>query len=859
MNVESGAAVERPLSGYSRLALFSGAGASILLFYVFFCISFLLLALLVGCELLFVVLSRAVMLMRLMQPHVNLLEVFARSFWPRKRVEIRIQLQQPEAPALFEMVQRLCQSAAVAMAGEISVDLSTNAWVRLKGYRRGAGKTTLGIGYDLLAGLSRWEMEAVLAHEITHAKLVRRGYTNWLGRGLRRMVQLSRSLQAYIAGYRNAKKVPPPPAPYLFGVADRLTRLAARSIAACSRQDEFDADRGAAALCGAQAFRSSLLKLGPLGERSARLPWNERVARLQSGEGLSNWLVGEFASAEPRISDEAKSNLFFQYSTHPSLADRLAALPDDAEGGRQDSLPAIHLLNDPESVAEALISHVQKVTAEAERKDSTRLRRLAKPNSGKARPLHYLGILLVGTSIVGLSMWPSHGMSLALACLVMGSILLAIVCFRLARYRDRVTLAVPDFGALKSAAQNKRKITQIELNAMKTELQSSVANIPSKRKRELKLAIASYDSLSQCDYFRAHVAAGLCLEINRKSIEGAAGLAVAAAALGRIQEVRQALNYLRRTTGMRTPSVTWAAGWAALECGDWATAEAFLERRCLDKPQNPTLLLLLASCQRNRGKLQSALLSARQACSPEPANNAHRKFLIDLLLDVGYLREAQQALNRLKDHANDDSEMMSQWVRLNLLSGNFASADEWSERLKSKQPGGPWFVTLGRCYEAARQDLKAAAFYDEALAMGFYPEALMGLARLEARHQKKEEARNYLVSALNTERELGERALGPLPLLRQILAQLVSLEEPVAGCRAWIATLKDGRSPAGLANKSLLIYAPSHQYARDSLHRLLSAMQPAVPPIMSDISWAEAPKEQQPDQPVRAGIQGVMV
>ena len=110
------------------------------------------------------------------------------------------------------------------------------------------------------------------------------------------------------------------------------------------------------------------------------------------------------------------------------------------------------------------------------------------------------------------------------------------------------------------------------------------------------------------------------------------------------------------------------------------------------------------------------------------------------------------------------------------------------------------------------------------------------------------------------ERELGERALGPLPLFRQILAQLASLEEPVAGCRAWIATLKGGRLPAGLANKSLLIYAPSQQYAKDSLHRLLSAMQPAAPPIpMSNISWAEVRKEQQPDQPVPAGIQGVIV
>ncbi len=50
------------------------------------------------------------------------------------------------------------------------------AWVKLKGYRKGSGKTTLGIGYDLLAGLPEAEVEAVLAHEMVHARLVQRGF-----------------------------------------------------------------------------------------------------------------------------------------------------------------------------------------------------------------------------------------------------------------------------------------------------------------------------------------------------------------------------------------------------------------------------------------------------------------------------------------------------------------------------------------------------------------------------------------------------------------------------------------------------------------------------------------------------------
>lgn len=866
MNTEAGTVMEKPLGGFARLALFGGAGTTIVLSYVFSTVSCLLLIVLIGCEFLLLLALARIGLARIMAPvlgaHIPLLMVFLRSFWLRKGVDLRVALRPAEAPALFDVLQALCQKAQVKMPREISIEMTTNAWVRLKGYRRGAGRTILGMGYDLLAGLSQWEMDGVLAHEISHAKLVQRGYKNWLNRGLGRMGQLARGLYAHFDAFEKANRFSAP-AEQLFRVVDALTRLAARLVAACSRQDEFDADRGAAELCGAGAIRSSLLKLQALGECSARLPWNERVARLQTGEGFSRWLVGELSSAAP--ADEPKENrksLFFKYSTHPSLADRLAALPPDTIKPQPASTPAIGWLKDPDKVAEKLMAEIQRVAAEEELKDGKRLRRWTRKSAVHAnlRPLQTLGVLLVLVGgLGGLFVSLSLGMSPGLAYFILGSISLGILGVRFGRYRERLALPVPEFGALKSAWQNRPKVSEEQVRKLESELEGRAPKFSSKGAKELEFASVSYDALGKCDYVRAHIAARLCLRANKKSVEGVAGLTVAAAALGQVQQVQQALMFLQRVTGMTAPSLTWAAGWALALCGDWIHAEAFLERTCQQGGSHPTTALLLALCRANRGKLQSALLLARDVCTPSPANCEHAKFLVDLLLRAGYFREAQQHLLPLESQADGDVEVVMLMVRLNLLLRNFGAADEWTARLKKQHPGADSFVRLGRVYEIARQVEKAAAFYQQALAGGFYPEGLMGLARLEAQARNREQARKYLIEALNTERELGEKALGPVPLLNVILSQLLALEDPVPDCRGWRATLNGGHAPPGLANKQILIYAPSRERAEQSLQDLFHAMQPGIPPIpMSSIGWVEVRKEQQPDGPARAGVQGIV-
>src|SRR5438132_3300900 len=149
-----------------------------------------------------------------------------------------------------------------------------------------------GIGFDLLAGLTVSEVEGVLAHELAHARLVQRGFSRWLKKGLARLSQVTTELSACAAAYRQANARSDLTETTL-DVFDALTRRAARLVATYSRQDEFAADRGAVELCGAAAIRSALARLEVLDDVLGRLPWSERLARLQPGEACTAWLVNE--------------------------------------------------------------------------------------------------------------------------------------------------------------------------------------------------------------------------------------------------------------------------------------------------------------------------------------------------------------------------------------------------------------------------------------------------------------------------------------------------------------------------------------------------------------------------------------
>jgi tetratricopeptide (TPR) repeat protein len=378
-----------------------------------------------------------------------------------------------------------------------------------------------------------------------------------------------------------------------------------------------------------------------------------------------------------------------------------------------------------------------------------------------------------------------------------------------------------------------------------------------KFQQTLYFATASYDALSQCDYLRAHAAARLCLQADPKSAPGALALAIASAVFGQRVQVVRSLAAAQKWTGLKGASTAWGMGWAWLLCGDWGRAEAFLAQALKKRPQQATWLSLLALCQSRRGKLQSAILSARRACTPAPPNPVHARLLIDLLLESGYLREARERLEPWRHLMPNDHEFTLAAIRLHLLLREFQKASEWTDAFIAAAPAD-MLVRLGLTYEMARQGAPAAGYYERALAAGHFPEALLGLARLEAERGDKEQARRHVLAALNLNCPLPDKATGPLPLFPNILRQLLNLEEPASNCQAWIASMSPQTSPAAAANKSFLVYAPVGQEPAKWLYDVLQAMQPGTPPpISTTAAWRRAPKEQQPFGPVRPGVQGV--
>jgi Zn-dependent protease with chaperone function len=855
----SEAPAEKPLSAGARTTLALGVGLVMLSFYFFSLVSVLLLVVLVAGELLVVLALLRFGASRVMVPymekHVGLVRLFFRNFQVPKGVEYKISLLQADAPALYEMLDGLCRKLELSFPQEIVLQLADNAFVRLKGLRSGAGKVTLGVGYDLLAGLTVLEIEAVLAHEMAHAKLINRGFKNWLVFGQARVRRVAVALWEETNAERRAKRSSMISG-MLFAVVDRMVRLCTRLVAAYSRQDEFEADRGAAQLCGSAVMRSALSKADSLHRMTSQIPWSERVARLQQSSGYSQWLLDELAQGAPASADEPSRNLFNKYSTHPTVRDRLAALPPENNAVAVKSPPALQLLAKPDAIAAKLVNELQRLLAEQEKKDSQALERYSRKAGQNAHLTSWqsFGVFAVlggiAMALLGLGFSES---AIVLEPTALVAIAVGAVAIKLGAYRDGLELPVPGYSVLVRPAAEQQNLQEKE-KAIEAELTRRIA-AERRSYRAAVLARESYAALNACDYLRAHVAARCCLKQDKRSVEGALALAIACASFRQLPRTIQLLAFVRKRTGCKTFSTAWGSAWAALLAGDWTHAEAMLEKALKLQPAQNTLLSLLAIAQFRRGKLQSAIVNARKACDADPASTAKLKFLIGRLLDGGFTRDAGERLARIKADWGSDPEVMLLLTQFYLLQRNFDEAERWATRLKQVEGSAPRLLRLGSFYEAVRRKEQAAALYQEALGLGHFPEAHLGLSRLEAERNNKVEARRHVLAALDAEKSLGKEAAGPWQIFQPLLAQMLALEEPAANCRAWLAAFPAKAQPAALGGQSFLVYAPDLPQAQAHCQTIVAALQPGKPPVASPIRFGLAPRPMQPDGPVRPGVQ----
>jgi Zn-dependent protease with chaperone function/tetratricopeptide (TPR) repeat protein len=856
MKAQPATPLEKPLRGGSKFLLTLRAGLTVLGFYAFALGTIVLLTVWMGLEMAagFVAgaFSRAVGARRALRSHFGLLRAFVRSFRLEKSIEARVRLQQAEAPELFGLIESVCSRAKIPFPSAVFVEMQLNAWVRLTGWRRGTGKVVLGLGYDLLAGLTAAELEAVLAHELTHARLTQRAMRNGLSRGLDRAVQLVHNLNA---APRRGKGRSSNLGLFLLRVSDSLAISAARRIAAVSRQDEFDADWGAAGLCGAPMARAVLVKVESLSRFTARLPWRERVAQLQA-HAFRPWLVRELAAVKPMDMLEVAAEIPDRFSTHPLLRERLNALPTGGTDIEGDERPAIELIGEPDALAERLMARIEQTSIEREERDSKALRRWARQmrEATRIRPGQVVGAsLVIATEIAGVVAWVV-GVTLQVAMVILITSVLGLLLYWNGRWRDRFTLPVPDFGLLKKAWPSDRVLTDEKIAGMEEDFRKRFRK--SNKRAMTALAAKGIEALGECDYVKAGVAAKLCLEENPNALQPALISAIASAWVGSGAATTSALAVVQEQAGLRGEAICWGIAWTYMLRGNWARAEALLDQTLDKQPDNPTLLNLRALCQSRRGKIQSAIISARRACQPRPVNREHTKFLIDLLLEGGYLREAQAWLRPLDKTIQYDQELMLTATRLDLLLQDYEGARYWAEALASLAPPAYMIVRLAAIYEMSRQFDGAERFYQSALEEAFYPDASLGLARLETERNNFAAARLHALNALNLRRPLGLYATPPAELLGPILNQLAALEPPTRFCHAWIATL-----PAFLSlvpGTSFVIYALNQTQAQQYLNVVLAAMSGSGSPLLSvNIGWQLAPPEQQPFGMARPGVQAL--
>jgi len=710
-------ASERPLTGRARTALVTSAAGTILLFYAIALVAGVLLAVIV-LALLAAILGAARIGMagyvrRPLSQHAELLRILARSFWLRSAPSYHVPLHKTDAPALFRLLEDLSKRLGVDMPNEVRLEMHANAWVRLEGYRQGRGRTVLGVGYDLLAGMSEAQVRAVLAHEMAHARLVERGLSRWLNKGIGRLIALTSQLSDHVASCRQAN-YRSQVGELLASWFDTLTRRAARLVATYSRQNEFEADRGAAEICGGAVMRSSLMRVDAIDDVVGRLPWNERLARVELAESFSQWLAEEIDRLIDGNNGQIAAHAHDPYSTHPTLHDRLLALPADADEPVDDR-PGIDLLANPDAVVEQLTTEIARIVAEQEQKDTKTIARWTRKRlgRGRARPLQWLGVLLIAVGIfVAMTVFSDASALELLVAAGLSATGAGLIHF--GRHRDGAPLAIPQYGTLtneRPADETREQLAAAE-EAIVAELRRTSYGSSRKRDNIETLIAHSFAALADRDYLRAHVAARLAMDLDKKSSEAAIGYAVAASGLGNRQQTVRTLPMIRIATGLRTPNSQWGTAWALVMLNEWEMAEGLLALMLRSKPDQPTFLSLLALAQLNRGKLQSCIRNAERACGIEPSNPHHLKLLIGALLTAGQVNAAERRLNALGGDLEADVDHMVSRVRLSLMRSRIEDARVWAQRVRGAD--AKWTVVLGGLFETARFDDDASAVYTDA-------------------------------------------------------------------------------------------------------------------------------------------------
>jgi heat shock protein HtpX len=236
------------------------------------------------------------------------------SKWMAKRMTGAHVIETPASPLeewLLETVRRQAREAGIGMP-EVAIFPSPEANAFATGARRNAALVAVSDG--LLRSMTKQEAEAVLAHEVSHiangdmvTMTLIQGVVNTFVVALARAagVVVDRAVFRNEEGHGPAYIVTSLVAQLVLGI------LASPVVFWFSRQREFRADAGGARLAGRESMIAAL----------------QRLAAMKDGQALPEGMAA--------FGIRGGSTVAKIFSTHPPLADRIAALRGDAiDGGR---------------------------------------------------------------------------------------------------------------------------------------------------------------------------------------------------------------------------------------------------------------------------------------------------------------------------------------------------------------------------------------------------------------------------------------------------------------------------------------------------------------------------------------------
>lgn len=163
---------------------------------------------------------------------------------------------------------------------------------------------------------------------------------------------------------------------------------------------------------------------------------------------------------------------------------------------------------------------------------------------------------------------------------------------------------------------------------------------------------------------------------------------------------------------------------------------------------------------------------------------------------------------------------------------------------------------LGGLFENAREDSRAAQYYERARSVGQNPEACVGLARLAARSNDTQRAIALAKMAIDLTKPAHEDSRPAIAVFAEVLGLLWSFREPEAGSKAWVGLLPSAKTIEPFSDQKVLIYATAEKEARAYLEEIFSAFLPGQAqslPLRYGVDLA--PDYFQPVGLVRPGVQ----